>query len=92
MEKVGVRELRLRTTEVLARVQRGETFEVTLRGRAIARLVPASEDSGLAQLIAQGEITGPEDEGDLLDIEPVQPVPGVPLPSEVLAALRADER
>jgi prevent-host-death family protein len=43
MASVGVRELRQRASEVLRRVrERGEEVEVTLRGRVVARLVPAA--------------------------------------------------
>lgn len=37
---VGLRELRHRTGEVLARVRDGETIDVTEYGRPIARIVP----------------------------------------------------
>jgi prevent-host-death family protein len=40
---VGPRDLRHHTSEVLARVQRGETIDVTEHGRLIARIVPAGE-------------------------------------------------
>lgn len=39
-EPVGLRELRHNTSEVLARVRRGETVDVTEYGRLIARIVP----------------------------------------------------
>jgi len=37
---VGLRELRHKTSEVLARVRHGETIDVTEYGRPIARIVP----------------------------------------------------
>src|SRR5437588_10062461 len=37
---VGLRELRHKTSEVLARVRHGETIDVTEYGRLIARIVP----------------------------------------------------
>lgn len=41
METIGVRELRERASEVLRRVRdKGDVFEVSYRGRVIARLVP----------------------------------------------------
>jgi prevent-host-death family protein len=40
---VGLRDLRHHTREVLARVRRGETIDVTEHGRLIARIVPAGE-------------------------------------------------
>lgn len=92
MDRVGVRELRLNASRLLAKVARGESVEVTSRGRLVARIVPAGQQTGLAQLLAEGAATPPEDEGDLLDIPPVDPLAGAPLPSDVLADQRADER
>jgi prevent-host-death family protein len=43
MRSVGVRELKAHTSRVLREVhENGEPVEVTLRGRAVARLVPVS--------------------------------------------------
>ena len=43
MKSVGVRELKDQTSRILRRVRdRGEEIQVTYRGRAIARLIPAS--------------------------------------------------
>jgi prevent-host-death family protein len=91
MERVGVRELRLNASKLLARVTRGETIEVTSRGRAVARLVPVGVESGLARLVAEGLATPPQDEGDLLDIPAVEMPAGLPSASQVLDRLRADE-
>lgn len=44
MHAVGIRELKQRASDILRRVRdRGETIEVTYRGRTIARLVPLTE-------------------------------------------------
>jgi prevent-host-death family protein len=54
---VGLRELRHHTSEVLARVQRGETIDVTEYGRLIARIVPVEERAPTAimkQLVESG--------------------------------------
>jgi prevent-host-death family protein len=40
---VGLRDLRHHTSEVMARVRRGETVDVTEHGRLIARIVPVAE-------------------------------------------------
>ncbi|MGW6200687.1 type II toxin-antitoxin system Phd/YefM family antitoxin [Kribbella sp. NPDC055110] len=40
---VGLRELRHKTSEVLARVRHGETIDVTEYGRLVARIVPVDE-------------------------------------------------
>lgn len=41
METVGVRELKQNASQVLARVEQGESFTVTVAGREVAQLVPA---------------------------------------------------
>jgi prevent-host-death family protein len=54
---VGLRELRHHTSEVLARVQHGETIHITAHGRLIARIVPAEDrepTSIMRQLIESG--------------------------------------
>jgi antitoxin (DNA-binding transcriptional repressor) of toxin-antitoxin stability system len=44
MRKVGVRELRLDTAQVLQDVSAGESVDITLRGRTVARLRPVRGD------------------------------------------------
>jgi prevent-host-death family protein len=56
---VGLRELRHNTREVLARVQHGETVDVTEYGRLIARIVPVEERAHipvLDRLAAEGRL------------------------------------
>nr|MDT0658881.1 type II toxin-antitoxin system prevent-host-death family antitoxin [Micromonospora sp. DSM 115978] len=56
---MGLRELRHRTSEVLARVRHGETIDVTEYGRLIARIVPVEEREPapvLDRLIATGRV------------------------------------
>ena len=44
METIGIRELKTRATAILRRVrEEGTAFEVTYRGRTVARLVPVTE-------------------------------------------------
>lgn len=91
MDSIGIRELRQNASRYLRQVERGETLEVTDRGRPVARLVPIPEESTFDRLVAEGRITPAR--GDLLDLgPPLKPKPGVPLPSEVLERMRADER
>ena len=57
---VGLRDLRHHTSEVLARVRRGETVDVTEHGRLIARIVPVGERELtpiLARLVASRRAT-----------------------------------
>lgn len=45
MHRIGVRELKERTGEILRRVREDrEPYEVTYHGRTIARIFPANED------------------------------------------------
>jgi prevent-host-death family protein len=91
MNSIGIRELRQNASRYLRQVERGETLEVTDRGRPVARLVPIPEESTFDRLVAEGRITPAR--GDLLDLgPPLEPKPGAPLPSEVLERMRADER
>ena len=56
---MGLQELRHSTSEVLARVRRGETIDVTEYGRLIARIVPAREPGSppvLDQLAGEGRV------------------------------------
>jgi prevent-host-death family protein len=42
MRTVGVRELKQNASQVLAKVEDGESFLVTVQGREVARLIPAT--------------------------------------------------
>ena len=94
MQQVGVRELKQNASAVLRRVKEGETIEVTERGRRVARLTPIREGNRLDQLIAEGRARAAVGslQEFLADHPPVPAKPGVPLPSEILADMRADER
>ena len=58
MERIPVRQLNQDTAGVLARIERGESLEITSRGRPIARLVPATPPGleELDDLIAAGRV------------------------------------
>jgi prevent-host-death family protein len=91
MASIGIRELRQRASELLRRVARGETIEVTDRGRRVAILSPAPEGSPLDRLRAMGEIEPAT--GDLDDLpDPLVLAPDLERPSDVLERLRRDER
>lgn len=45
MGTVGVRELKQNASQVLARVEDGETFTVTVAGREVAQLIPTGRPS-----------------------------------------------
>jgi prevent-host-death family protein len=62
MQEIGVRELKATLSAVLRRVSRGDEVRVTLRGRAVADIVPAGvsdRDDALRGLIAQGRVVPP---------------------------------
>jgi prevent-host-death family protein len=82
MERVGVRELRQKASEILRRVAAGETFEVTDRGRPAA-ILSAPGPSGLAEMERRGLIRRAE--GGLLDVIPVHMPKGKRKPSDLVS-------
>jgi prevent-host-death family protein len=91
MRRIGIRELRQHASRYLRDVERGETIEVTDRGRPVARLSPVRPERGLEQLVAAGRVEPAS--ADVLDLDaPVPPVEGEELPSETLARTREHER
>jgi prevent-host-death family protein len=92
---VGLRELRHHTSDVIARVRRGETIEVTEHGTPVARLVPIERPERpavLARLEAEGRLRRAKNPGYLP--ERLHPVTGTE-PSPLTRALldeRDDER
>ena len=91
MTRVGIRELKQNASAVLDHVRRGESVEVTDRGRPIALIVPLPKSGTLNRLIAEGKAR--PGQGNLADLpSPRRPTPGKPLPSEILAQMRAEER
>jgi prevent-host-death family protein len=91
MTTVGVRELRQRASELLRLVEKGETIQITDRGRPVALLGPLPEASPLERLRMAGEVqSATVDVNDLP--EPVVLPSGVESPSAALARLRRHER
>ncbi len=91
MRSIGIRELRQQASKHLRDVERGETIEVTDRGRPVALLVPVPRSGTAERLIAEGRMTRATIDWRTLG-EPLKPVPGERLPSQVLADMRKDER
>jgi prevent-host-death family protein len=91
MMRVGVRELRQRASELLRLVERGETIEITDRGRPVAMLGPLPEGTPLELMRAAGEVDSAVGDVDELP-EPLVLAGGVESPSQVLARLRREER
>lgn len=61
MREIGVRELKQSLSETLRAVGRGEQVRVTLRGRPLADIVPATaaSDDRVRELVATGRIVPP---------------------------------
>lgn len=90
MASVGIRELRQRASELLRRVEEGESIEITDRGRPVAVLAPLPQEP-IARLRASGDLS--ESDGNLTDLPAPLALPaGSETPSSVLARLRRDER
>jgi prevent-host-death family protein len=90
MTSVGIRELRQRASELIRRVEGGESFEITDRGRPVAVLAPLPLDP-LERLRATGDLEASD--RDISDLPEPLPLPSdAELPSEALARLRRDER
>jgi prevent-host-death family protein len=88
MDRIGIRELRQHASRYLERVVRGETIEVTDRGRPVARIVPVQRDAW-AGMLASGRVTPAE---DAIDIAEEPPGHYAVEPSVALTAMRAEER
>ena len=89
MERIGVRELRQHASRWLRRVAAGESFDVTLRGRPVARLVPPAQDAGVDALVEAGRLR--PGRGRIEDSVPPDP-PAGPTATEVLREARDGER
>lgn len=87
MERIGIRELRQRASEIIRRVAAGETFEVTDRGRPAA-ILSAPIPSGLALLERQGLIRPAK--GDLSRRKPLPLRKGQRPPSELISEGREE--
>lgn len=88
MNRVGIRELRQRASEILRKVaEEGETYEITDRGRPAGLLIPPRA-SGLKELERRGLVR--KGEGDLLSFKPLRLRRGQRRPSDLVDQGRAD--
>ncbi|MHB8290162.1 MAG: type II toxin-antitoxin system Phd/YefM family antitoxin [Acidimicrobiales bacterium] len=90
MPSVGIRELRQRASELLRQVERGESIEITDRGRPVALLSPLPEGNPLQRMRLAGDIEAAT--GTLEDLPSPLPSQALEPPSRVLARLREHER
>ncbi len=89
MEQIPIRMLNQDTAGVLARVERGESIEITNRGTPIARLVPVTADP-MADLVASGLVLPPTVVGRI-PVPTVAADPGDEA-GELVSTLRDEER
>lgn len=87
MQRVGVRELRQKASEILRRVAAGEAFEVTDRGRPAA-ILSTPAPTGLHRLEQQGLVRLAD--GNLADFRPLPLPRGRRPPSALIAEGRGD--
>jgi len=87
-----MRELRHQLRAYLARVEAGEQFEITVFGRAVARLEPITAGATLARLIDEGRVTPPLQPDTSRLPEPVPATTGTTATAALLAERRSDER
>jgi prevent-host-death family protein len=91
MKSIGVRELRQQASRYLREVEGGDAIEITDHGRPVARLVQIPRSTRVDALLVTGQLS--PSAGDPLELgAPLEPKPGVPLPSVELAAMREHER
>ncbi len=86
---VGVRELKAKLSEYLARVEGGETINVTSRGRRVACIGPAVGETTLERGLREGWITQKVDRPPA-KFEPFEPMPGTPTSEELFRQDRED--
>jgi prevent-host-death family protein len=84
---VGVRDLKAKLSEYLARVERGEVIGVTSRGRRIAEIVPAVAADNVERGIGEGWITLGRDEPPAAVVR-ARPRPGTRSTTELIRADR----
>jgi prevent-host-death family protein len=66
MDRIGVRELRQHASRYLARVAKGESFQVTDNGRPVALLVPNPSDRW-DEMVETGQVVSAQDHSRFSD-------------------------
>ena len=59
-ETVGIRELKNNASQIIERVEAGESIVITRRGKPVATMVSADVPPELAALIADGAVRAPQ--------------------------------
>jgi prevent-host-death family protein len=92
--KIAIRELQQHASRVIRELADAEeTAEITSRGKVIARLIPVSPaERAFAEMLELGEVIPAKNPGGLAGWKPLPPrEDGVSL-SDVLIAMREEER
>lgn len=90
MSTFGIRALKQNASQVVARAASGEVVTITDRGRPVAQLLPIAKGQ-VAELIASGRARLAK--GSLAALgAPSHAGSGEPVLSEVVAAMRGEER
>jgi len=92
MREIGVRELKSSLSSVLHDVEAGEQVRVTVRGRPVADIVPATARRGAArlrELVANGQVTPA---AQALPSRSPRPLPSKRSASSIVLAERDAER
>ncbi len=92
MREIGVRELKSSLSGILRAVEDGEQVRVTIRGRAVADIVPATaraSEGRLRELVASGQVTPA---ARPRPSKPPRPMPGKRSASAIILAERDAER
>jgi prevent-host-death family protein len=92
MNQVPIRELNQQTASVMARVEAGETVEITKQGKVVGRIVPPSSGdfNDLDDLVTAGRLTPPANREPF--VMPVGEVDHTSAVSNALIAMRDEER
>ncbi|MGH8987654.1 MAG: type II toxin-antitoxin system Phd/YefM family antitoxin [Acidimicrobiales bacterium] len=91
MSTVGIRALKQNASQVVARAAAGEVVTITDRGRPVAQLVPVPEGR-VAALVAAGQARLAKRSLAALGASPVDVGTKQPPLSEVVVAMRGEER
>ncbi|MEX2184288.1 MAG: type II toxin-antitoxin system prevent-host-death family antitoxin [Chloroflexota bacterium] len=87
--EIGVRELKAKLSDYLARVERGETVDVLRHGRRVARIVPAVGETTVERGLREGWLHR-ADPRPPEPFSPLKPAPGAPTSEQVLDEIRAE--
>lgn len=89
-DKVGVRELKTSLSAYLRRVRGGDSFVVTDRGRAVARLSPPDTPEAMLRLMREGKLVWSGRKPNFDELPPVKLGPG-PTLSDLLIQMRNED-